>query len=319
MAKKAGKLPSTEREYVDVVIRDTEVTMQGLATPHTYTPEKKPFRFNQEQVEELALAVELDMNAMLTGPSGCGKTQLVLQTAAELGRPCVRFNCNGETRVSHLTGQMRPAMVEGALSLAFNAGDLTVAVREGYWVFFDEIDMASPNVTGVLHPVLEEGNRTMHIPETGETIKGHSDFRVFASGNTVGYRAKHRARFAGTGPLNSALLGRFGMVIACGYPSEEEEIERVLCHVPDLNPLYVNSVCRIAATLRKDKSFHTDFSTRSLIQWARIIEARNKDDFRSFELAILRKLESATDAKVAKKAVVKLFALEEDGEKESKP
>lgn len=306
VTKRAAKLPKADREYEDIVIPQTEVAMRGFAEAHPFAPRKRPFRFSEDLTREIAAAVELGMNTMLTGPSGCGKTETVMQIAAHLGRPCLRFNFNGETRVTHLVGQQRPAMIDGALGLQFAAGDLLTAMREGWWVFFDEIDMASPNVLGVLHPVLEEGNRMLHVPETGETLRAHDDFHVFASGNTIGYRASHRARFAGTGSLNSALLGRFGVVIACDYPPEEEEIERVRVHVPDLDLRYVQGVCRVASKLREDQKFRTDFSTRSLIQWAKVIEKLG-DNFRAFELTVLRKIESPSDTKTAKDMVTKIF------------
>lgn len=283
--------------------------------PHPMAPPEKPYRFNEDQLLELRAGLELRTNIMLAGPTGCGKTSLPTQLAARLGQPLVRFNMDGETRVSHLRGQQRPAAEDGVLTLKFSAGDFAEAMRRGWWVLLDEIDAASPNVLFVLQAALEEGRRTLHVPETGETIHAHEDHVVFATGNTVGYRSTSRARHAGTHPLNTAFLDRFGMVIAVDYPQQAEEFERVKCHAPGLADPLVDAITRVAAKCREDKDFRADFSTRRCIQWARLCEvydvaSKGKRDLfeKAFEATVVRKLESPGDAKVAREVFQRLTA-----------
>lgn len=309
--KKAAALPdSVEHTHVPICIPDTDVHLQGYETPHLLAPKPGPYRFSKEVVSEIAAGLALGTNLMLTGPTGCGKTSVIKEIAAVLGRPYVRFNCHGETRVSNLVGMQRPAEKNGVLTLQFNLGDMAVAMKEGYWVLLDEIDAALPSVLFVLQPVLEEGNRTLHIPDTGETIHAHPDFAVFATGNTVGYRSMARARHAGTHSLNAAFLDRFGVVIDCDYPDRLEEIERIRCHVPDLDIASVDAACRVAAHLRSEDKFQSDFSTRRLVQWCKLMEVFG-ENIRAAELAVLRKLESPTDAEVARETIQRLFGFGE--------
>jgi len=309
-ARKARELPETGRTVI--TIPNTKVEMEGLTPPHDLAPKERPYRFPADQVQDVAMALRLGMNVMLTGPTGCGKTSLPVALASVLGRPLVRFNCDGETRVSNLRGMMKPAAVDGVLSLIFSAGDLAIAMREGYWVVLDEIDAALPSVLFVLQPVLEENRRSLHLPETGETVQAAADFAIFGTGNTVGYRASARARHAGTQMLNTAFLDRFGMVIDCQYPDRLEEIERVKVNVPDCPEEFVDGVCRVASELRQDEHFRTDFSTRRCVQWARLIQAYEGDVLRAAELAVVRKLENATDAKVAREVIRRIFGYEGD-------
>lgn len=273
-------------------------------------PPARPYRFNEAIVADVAAGLAEGMNIMLTGPTGCGKTSVVSALAALTRNPLVRFNLDGETRVSHLRGQQRPAAQDGVLTLAFSPGDMAVAMTRGWWVVLDEFDMGLPSVLAVLQPVLEEDRRTLHVPETGESVVAAEGFAIFATGNTVGYRATSRSRHAGTNPLNAATLDRFGMVLAVDYPDRLEEIERVHVNVPGCPAELIDGVCRVAEELRRDEKFRADFSTRRLVQWARLIVRLDYDVLRASELAVVRKLESATDAKVTREVIRRIFGYE---------
>ena len=297
---------------VDHTIPGTTVVMQRALTPHALTPMKHPFLFPQTECEDVALAMKLGMNIMLTGPTGCGKTALPTALCAELGLPLVRFNCDGETRVSNLRGMNVPAAKDGVLTLQFNAGDLAQCMIKGMPVLMDEIDASTPGVRFVMQPVLEEGNRTLHIPETGETIHAAPGFCLFATGNTVGFRANRRAQYAGTNAMNAAFLDRFGCVIACSYPTREVEYERVRVNVPGCDAELVDGICRVAKELRADAGFTSDFSTRRCIQWARLAQHYGAVGvLRAAHLSVLRKLENATDARVAREVIKRVFGYDE--------
>lgn len=282
-------------------------------------PLAAPYRFRQDLLPDLALAIRLDANVLLVGPPGTGKTSLPVQIAAAKRQPCIRFNCDGETRVHHLRGQQRPAAVDGVLTLAFHHGRLVEAMRAGHWVVFDELDAAPANVLFALQPVLEEGSRTIDIPETGETVAAHPAFRVFATGNTIGARSRARAKHAGTSPMNTALVDRFSMLIEVTYPSREEENEIVSLHAPGLDGeggrLIIEGMCRVAEKLRGSG---IDFSMRRTIQWAKITShypiANAKqtrdlpwDVLRAAKLTILRKFENPADAKTAYELICRTF------------
>jgi MoxR-like ATPase len=311
MAKKP-RSATPQTQFVEHTIPGTDIKMSKRAERHPLAPEKRPFIFPSDQVKDVAVAMKLGMNVMLTGPTGCGKTALPRALCAELGEPLIRFNCDGETRVSNLRGMNVPAAEDGVLTLRFSPGDLAICMREGYKVLLDEIDAALPSVRFVLQPVLEEDNRTLHVPETGETIVAAKGFGVFATGNTVGYRASSRAQHAGTTSMNAAFLDRFGMVIACDYPNRAEEFKRIRVNVPECEEDIIEAICRVAEELRSDEKFKSDFSTRRCIQWARLmVEYDFENILHVSELALVRKLEFATDARVAREVIQRILGFAE--------
>lgn len=291
-----------------------------LGEPHPAVPKPRPYVFDAPQCHEIAIGVRRNMNVLLTGPTGCGKTSVVSAIAAQANMPLVRFNCDGETRVSNLRGMMKPTSQDGVLSLTFSPGDLAIAMEQGWWVLLDEIDAALPSVLFVLQPVLEEDRRELHVPELKKTIQAHPDFRIFATGNTIGFRASARARHAGTNPMNAAFVDRFGVVISCDYPNKDQENERIRVNVPELDADFAEGVARVADALRRGSQdgkvkagdFKSDFSTRRCVQWARLIHDFDGDVLRAADLAVLRKLESPTDAKVARAVISRIFGYEEE-------
>lgn len=303
----------SNQEEVEVV--EKTITFTRREGTLEDVPKKRPYRFNHGQLRDLQVGMNLGLNIMITGPTGCGKTSLPIALASHLNQPVIRFNCNGETRVSALVGMSKPAAQDGVLTLQFEYGALVRAMREGYWIIFDEIDAAPPGVLMCLQPVLEEGTPSLHVPETGERIHFNEHCQVFATGNTLGYRASTRASHAGTNVMNAAFLDRFGMVIAADYPTRQEEEARVLVNVPGSDKELVEGICRTAESLRKDKSFRSDFSTRRAIQWARLLPHYKEDNIEdilgTFELAVVRKLTSASDVRVARETVRRTFGYDE--------
>jgi midasin len=85
---------------------------------------------------------------LLQGPTSAGKTSMVERLARATGHRLVRINNHEHTDVQEYVGSFQP----GATGrLEFCDGALTQAVRHGYWIVLDELNLA-PSEVGLLAP-----------------------------------------------------------------------------------------------------------------------------------------------------------------------
>lgn len=64
-------------------------------------------------------------------------------------------------------------------------GVLIDAMRKGYWIILDELNLAPTDVLEALNRLLDD-NRELFIAETQEVVKAHPRFMLFATQNPPG-------------------------------------------------------------------------------------------------------------------------------------
>jgi hypothetical protein len=165
----------------------------------------------------IARAVRLSHPCLLEGETATSKTSAVRFLAALCGASVVRINLNGQTDAGELVGRFVPDAGGG---WRFAEGPIPQAMRHGWWVILDEVNLAEPAILERLNPCLErvpelmlsEGPGTRFGP--GGDVEVHAGFRVFATMNP--------AEYAGRSVLSEAWRDRFlAQVVATG-PSELE-------------------------------------------------------------------------------------------------
>jgi midasin len=153
----------------------------------------------QENLRNLARVVSARCHpVLLQGPTSSGKTSLVQYLAKLTGHKCLRINNHEHTDLQEYVG-MYTANSQG--QLVFQEGVLVNAMRKGYWIILDELNLAPTDVLEAINRVLDD-NRELFIPETQQVVKAHSNFLLFGTQNPPGH-------YGGRKVLSRAFRNRF--------------------------------------------------------------------------------------------------------------
>lgn len=199
------------------------------------------FRHDDDTIHNDSLNIlKLGKNLLLKGPTGAGKTRLADDLAVRLEQGMVSINCSVDIDMESLLGFKTIEYKDDKQEIIFVDGPVLRAMKNGFILYIDEINMAKPEVLPILNAALDY-RRTLMNPLTGEEITAHADFLVIAAVN-IGY--------AGTMPMNEALLNRFN-VVEIDYVSDDALLEI----------LESQSLQGDRATLKKLTAFHKDLVT----------------------------------------------------------
>jgi gas vesicle protein GvpN len=165
------------------------------------------------KVEEHALAyLQADLPIHFCGPAGTGKTAMALHVAAKLKRPIVLIHGDDEFKTADLVGaeygfrlrRLRDeyihhvTKVEEDLVKHWVDNRLTVAVKNGFTLVYDEFTRSKPEANNTLLSVLEE--KLLDLPAMGQEderyIPVHPQFRAIFTSNPEEYAGVHKAQDA---------------------------------------------------------------------------------------------------------------------------
>lgn len=199
---------------------------------------------------------------LLQGPTSAGKTSLISYLAARLGQKCVRINNHEHTDIQEYLGSY---VSDSNGKLAFKEGVLVEAVRNGWWIILDELNLAPSEVLEALNRLLDD-NRELFLPETQETVKPHPKFMLFATQNPPGL-------YGGRKVLSRAFRNRFLEIQVDEVPSQE--LQTILQERSSLPPSYCAILIDIMRQLQLVRQQSSVFAgktgfitTRDLLRWA---------------------------------------------------
>ncbi|WP_306059444.1 gas vesicle protein GvpN [Natronococcus wangiae] len=187
--------------------------------------------------DRIAGWLEADQPVHLIGPTGCGKTALALSAAAARDRPVVWLNGDEAVGTAELVGthaggeryEEHDQFVSGVnkktqvVRERWVDNPLSVAVKEGATLVYNEFSRSDPAAHNVLLSVLEEG--VLERPGkrgADRTVDVHPEFRLLVTSNDVEYAGVHEQQ--------DALLDRF-VGVHVDYYDEETEREIAAAHV----------------------------------------------------------------------------------------
>ncbi|XP_025949160.1 midasin [Dromaius novaehollandiae] len=211
---------------------------------------------------------------LIQGETSVGKTSLIRWLAAATGNHCVRINNHEHTDIQEYIGCYTS---DASGKLIFKEGILIDAMRKGYWIVLDELNLAPTDVLEALNRLLDD-NRELFITETQEVVRAHPRFMLFATQNPPGL-------YGGRKVLSRAFRNRFVELHFDELPSAE--LETILHKRCSLPPSYCSKLVKVMLDLQSYRRGSTVFAgkhgfitLRDLFRWAeryRLAEQLEKD------------------------------------------
>ncbi|XP_064411298.1 midasin [Latimeria chalumnae] len=199
---------------------------------------------------------------LIQGETSVGKTSLIGWLAAATGNHCVRINNHEHTDIQEYIGCYAS---NASGKLVFMEGVLIDAMRKGYWIILDELNLAPTDVLEALNRLLDD-NRELFITETQEVVKAHPRFILFATQNPPGL-------YGGRKVLSRAFRNRFVELHFDELPSAE--LETILHKRCSLPPSYCTKLVKVMLDLQSHRRGSTVFAgkhgfitLRDLFRWA---------------------------------------------------
>lgn len=205
---------------------------------------------------------------LLQGPTSSGKTSMIEYLARISGNRFLRINNHEHTDLQEYLG----SYISGPDGrLQYQEGILVNALREGYWIVLDELNLAPTDVLEALNRLLDD-NKELLIPETQQLIRPHQNFMLFATQNPPGM-------YGGRKVLSRAFRNRFLELHFDDIP--EDELEVILRERSQIAPSFCSKIVAVYKKLsilrQQDRLFEqkNSFATlRDLFRWA----LRDADD-----------------------------------------
>ena len=199
---------------------------------------------------------------LLQGPTSSGKTSLVAYLAAQTGHHFIRINNHEQTDLQEYLGTY---ISDDQGRLIFQEGPLVQALRNGYWVVLDELNLAPTDVLEALNRLLDD-NRELFIPELQEVVKPHPQFMLFATQNPPGL-------YAGRKVLSRAFRSRFLELHIEDIP--DDELHLILEKRCKIAPTYAIKLVTAMRELQRRRAIsnvfagrHGYITPRDLFRWA---------------------------------------------------
>lgn len=189
--------------------------------------------------------------------------RMIEYLAAKSGNKCIRINNHEHTEVQEYIG----GYVTGTDGcLVFRDGHLIEALRNGYWIILDELNLAPSDVLEALNRLLDD-NREFFIPETSEFIRPKPGFHLFATQNPAGL-------YGGRKQLSRAFRNRFIEIVVNDLPSDEiRDILTASCGIaPKFSKMLVDTMDELQIHRQLSSIFHGkhgSITLRDLIKWGR--------------------------------------------------
>ncbi len=237
-------------------------------------PEIDPtYKFDPQTTLAILAGFACNRRVLIQGYHGTGKSTHIEQVAARLNWPCIRINLDSHISRIDLIGKDAIVLKENKQVTEFQDGILPWAYKNPVSLVFDEYDAGRPDVMFVIQRILETDGK-LTLLDQSRVIKPNSNFRLFATANTVGL-GDTSGLYHGTQQINQGQMDRWNIVSTLNYLDNEEECKIIISKVKDLNDKEGKDIVKSmvsTAELTRSGFINGDISTvmspRTVITWA---------------------------------------------------
>jgi len=286
--------PTEDISVREVFGIDSDMIVKGFSERANRVPVvDETYKFDPDTTLAILAGFNHNRRVMIQGYHGTGKSTHIEQVAARLNWPAVRVNLDSHISRIDLIGKDAIKLKDGKQVTEFHEGILPWALRNPVAIVFDEYDAGRADVMFVIQRVLEHDGK-LTLLDQNEIITPHSNFRLFATSNTVGL-GDTTGLYHGTQQINQAQMDRWSLVATLNYLSVEVESAIVLAKSPSYDSEEGKRVIKqmvTVADLTRTAFMNGDLSTvmspRTVINWASNTEIF-KDVGYAFRLTFLNK------------------------------
>ena len=273
---------------------ETEMQVDGFAKKNPYVPNlDKNYKFDRDTTLAILSGFSFNKRVLIQGYHGTGKSTHIEQVAARLNWPCVRVNLDSHISRIDLIGKDAIVIKDGKQITEFKEGVLPWSIQNPVALVFDEYDAGRPDVMFVINRVLESEG-TFTLLDKNKVIKQNSNFRLFATTNTIGL-GDTTGLYHGTQQINQGQMDRWNIVTTLNYLDFDKELEIVLAKNKNMNNTKgkekISNMIKVASLTRKGfiaGDISTVMSPRTIIHWAENSEIF-KDTGYAFRVTFLNK------------------------------
>ncbi|WP_368415422.1 cobaltochelatase subunit CobS [Falsiroseomonas sp.] len=298
-------LPDMQVKVRDVFGIDSDMVVPAYSVRTEHVPDTDlSYRFDRETTLAILAGFAFNRRVMVQGYHGTGKSTHIEQVAARLNWPCIRINLDSHISRIDLIGKDAIVLKDGKQITEFREGILPWALQHPCALVFDEYDAGRPDVMFVIQRVLEvEGKLT--LLDQNRVIRPHSQFRLFATANTVGL-GDTTGLYHGTQQINQGQMDRWNIVATLNYLPHAQETQIVMAKLGmDANDAkqkrQVEAMVALADLTRAGfiaGDISTVMSPRTVITWAENARIFGDIGF-AFRLSFLNKCDEAERSTVA--------------------
>lgn len=215
-------------------------------------------------------AIKAGKHILIEGSVGVGKTVIAEALSKFLNRKMYRIDGDERYTEQKLVGWFDPPLVmaKGYCMDAFIPGPLIDAMKNGGFLFINELNRMPEGTQNVLLPAMDEGR--IIVPKIG-TVEAEGGFTIIATQNPEEY--------IGTSRLSEALKDRF-VWINLGYQTEEEEAEIVTKETGSDDIELMRIAVAITRKTRENSELRRGSSVRGAIDIVALVSGSHRGSIR---------------------------------------